>query len=156
MRGEKCQCGFFTLPSAGSPPHARGKERNNLFAACPCRITPACAGKSRIIANLLNLSQDHPRMRGEKMSTRTTCPQCKGSPPHARGKAQQHALRACQLRITPACAGKRWIFGKRVKKSRDHPRMRGEKEMTREERAEKKGSPPHARGKVMVIPFKYP
>ena len=45
MRGEKsflllCQC-----PEIGSPPHARGKARQNDALQVSFRITPACAGK---------------------------------------------------------------------------------------------------------------
>ena len=50
--------------------------------------------------------------------------------------------------ITPACAGKRQALAKALSRSRDHPRMCGEKESARPARPAAWGSPPHVRGKA--------
>ena len=50
----------------GSPPRVRGKVICGRFAM-PCRgITPACAGKSRVLFQFRFLRRDHPRVCGEK------------------------------------------------------------------------------------------
>ena len=90
---------------------------------------------------------DHPRMRGEKC--RNFCNVCYlvGSPPHARGKGIYQWKKERELRITPACAGKRWAVVHTPHWYGDHPRMRGEKFSCRCPLRQSTGSPPHARGK---------
>ena len=48
--------------------------------------------------------------------------------------------------ITPACAGIRNLDIYLRRGSEDHPRMRGDKGITREQVERGRGSPPHARG----------
>ena len=72
-----------------------------------------------------------------------------GSPPHARGKGAAALLISFILRITPACAGKRRNGIEYLLSSRDHPRMRGEKNWCDNSVSIKLGSPPHARGKAL-------
>ena len=64
-------------------------------------------------ANIIELSfdaddryGDHPRMRGEKACKSSICAQSMGSPPHARGKAEQLLNSDLWKGITPECAGK--------------------------------------------------
>ena len=52
-------------------------------------------------------------------------------------------------RITPACAGKRWVTMVSGSYSRDHPRMCGEKDRSTLRHQYLQGSPPHVRGKVL-------
>ena len=70
----------------GSPPHARGKEKEEIMAYTYTRITPARAGKSDEINLLWDNREDHPRTRGEKSLTTQFFRAHQGSPPHARGK----------------------------------------------------------------------
>ena len=51
-------------------------------------------------------------------------------------------------RITPAHAGKRAATGDVKPAARDHPRVRGEKDVLMTPNATEQGSPPHARGKA--------
>ena len=44
-----------------------------------------------------------------------------------RGKDSQGKMRGLNDRITPACAGKREVFGYQEAWAEDHPRMCGEK-----------------------------
>ena len=53
-----------------------------------------------------------------------------------------------QMRITPACAGKRAIYKLLNLKLGDHPRLRGEKVLDMIALDVRPGSPPLARGKV--------
>ena len=68
MRGEKKSAAYPITFKQGLPPHARGKAfRRNADIVTP-GITPACAGKSQKAQNRGTRTQDHPRMRGEKLS----------------------------------------------------------------------------------------
>ena len=66
MRGEKEAVANNDKCIIGSSPHARGKEMYGLDVGDPCRIIPACAGKSHTFRITGNEKKDHPRMRGEK------------------------------------------------------------------------------------------
>ena len=148
MRGEKQRFADKSFFASGSPPHARGKDSVSLEQALVKRITPACAGKSRLFISVDFVAEDHPRMRGEKLLIRYLLPSARGSPPHARGKVALDDAPVFAVRITPACAGKRRLRHRRRRTRRDHPRMRGEKADAWQAQAEREGSPPHARGKV--------
>ena len=65
-----------------------------------------------------------------------------------RGKAKEEPYRPCHPGITPACAGKRSRRTGRRWRSRDHPRVCGEKGPEEMARYLMGGSPPHVRGKV--------
>ena len=47
-------------------PRVRGKDLRHLGNVQPFGITPACAGKRLVYVSAPVLSQDHPRMCGEK------------------------------------------------------------------------------------------
>ena len=66
-------------------------------------------------------------MCGEKAKTRLFLNGYTGSPPHVRGKANIRINTASEVRITPACAGKREVTITGLLKCADHPRMCGEK-----------------------------
>ena len=67
MRGEERSCGTLRFARAGSPPHARGRAKCQLFLPTEEGITPACAGKSVKWRNEDEVFRDHPRMRGEEV-----------------------------------------------------------------------------------------
>ena len=54
------------------------------------------------------MSQDHPRVGGEKMADIDDVFFQEGSPPRGRGKGGGGDVWAAQARITPAWAGKSW------------------------------------------------
>ena len=67
LRGEKF---FRRNPRSfgqGSPPLARGKGQKGLVMYSKVGITPACAGKSSLRLTVRDASEDHPRLRGEKI-----------------------------------------------------------------------------------------
>ena len=117
----------------GSPPHLRGKR--SLYSAVQRgdRITPAPAGKTPVIPGtctvddvnfvsgritpapagktingnwFFDLLEDHPRTCGENLTLCGAIFLRGGSPPHLRGKPLQDEIKALELRITPAPAGK--------------------------------------------------
>ena len=64
--GEKRFFPSFALHCMGSPPRVRGKAVHHLAVIISIRITPACAGKSRIVMCGCTAARDHPRVCGEK------------------------------------------------------------------------------------------
>ena len=148
---EKAICAFKHALYTGSPPHARGKVDFLLFAPSEAGITPACAGKRISHIRPTHCERDHPRMRGEKVWDMMLFMAPLGSPPHARGKVYALAFAIDARGITPACAGKRKNSGSGSRIPWDHPRMRGEKWFAPFGTKSTLGSPPHARGKVVLI-----
>ena len=154
MRGEKLNPFRGSPGLIGSPPHARGKVTEWENSVPNVGITPACAGKSRLPGQGFQRCWDHPRMRGEKSDTRRSIFALVGSPPHARGKANNQHYRNAFDRITPAYAGKRWTWAAIWSTPQDHPRIRGEKLSLIVMLKSALGSPPHARGKDLESPEK--
>ena len=87
-------------------------------------------------------------MRGEKVSVDIGDGSEPGSPPHARGKAKQAHGCSCPPGITPARAGKRHCSSRTMRRTWDHPRVRGEKCIPTVLRCSRSGSPPRVRGKA--------
>ena len=106
MCGEKSAASTCPICARGSPPHVRGKVKENQTLWYEDRITPACAGKSYIRLALLHPTWDHPRMCGEKQLVAELPKTSLGSPPHVRGKGFVHRHNVFRQGITPACAGK--------------------------------------------------
>ena len=110
----------------GSPPHLRGKLLAILYDMCCLRITPAPAGKTVYVLVCVFIRRDHPRTCGENPVVPESPMQCKGSPPHLRGKLLAILYDMCCLRITPAPAGKTTIADVLGSGAGDHPRTCGE------------------------------
>ena len=85
----------------------RGKDRGSWVVVLQSRITPAYAGKRRLISTQGDLRQDHPRLCGEKVVSFKYRLTAVGSPPPMRGKVGDDLRRNIRIRITPAYAGKR-------------------------------------------------
>ena len=64
----------------------RGKVVHGSMLRTTSRITPAYAGKSRAIPDILRKTLDHPRLCGEKSRNISQVPTMQGSPPPMRGK----------------------------------------------------------------------
>ena len=126
MRGEDKELAHQPSDIGGSPPHARGRRDLVGRAAPGCRITPACAGKTRFRSAGARRSVDHPRMRGEDRNVLAARSAAPGSPPHARGRRYFIVSVVEDKRITPACAGKTQTLDPTAGRTGDHPRMRGE------------------------------
>ena len=150
MRGEKDNTVTYDARVQGSPPRARGKELRHRKRCGAGGITPACAGKSLDFGCIVSGKRDHPRVRGEKVLFRRGLRSALGSPPRARGKDIELVHPDVVVRITPACAGKRYGKRGRLKIYQDHPRVRGEKSFFRVEVSQLWGSPPRARGKASI------
>ena len=86
-------------------------------------------------------------MDGEKLWVSCYDVVPRGSPPHGRGKAAGASVGRLAVGITPAWAGKSLSDSGSCCVSGDHPRMGGEKARDAPQRGQRKGSPPHGRGK---------
>ena len=147
MCGEKSYTVAFVILYAGSPPRVRGKGPCRPSGGHLARITPACAGKR--IQNEAEPRKwtDHPRVCGEKMFSISGDVKYPGSPPRVRGKVGFIVLVQTAIGITPACAGKSSASSSSVHRSRDHPRVCGEKLAPVFVLFVRIGSPPRVRGK---------
>ena len=105
--GEKLKRLCQSDGAVGSPPHMRGKERQDGGKNEIHGITPAYAGKRARKRNTYPCNRDHPRICGEKPDCYTFQSLSVGSPPHMRGKVLLYLKSLSQLGITPAYAGKR-------------------------------------------------
>ena len=84
--GENLLIYQFYLLNLGSPPRMRGKRGWLSGFDRYARITPAHAGKTKKLLQLLVPLEDHPRACGENPSLTVKKDAKSGSPPRMRGK----------------------------------------------------------------------
>ena len=115
--------------SSGSSPHTRGARIPTPHPHPQPGIIPAYAGSTR------------------SSPESTVC--SVGSSPHTRGARVLGGWRGRRRRIIPAYAGStcRWV--RLLRRSRDHPRIRGEHAGDDDATTELKGSSPHTRGALL-------
>ena len=106
MRGKAATRQQRKVKKIGSPPPMRGKVPIHDTVFFHVGITPAYAGKSMELSSNIMVSKDHPRLCGEKASTKAWELWGTGSPPPMRGKAGYRSRNFLTFRITPAYAGK--------------------------------------------------
>ena len=150
LRGEYYYHSHTESLLEGSPPLARGVLFIRIRSMQHLRITPACAGSTDFKTLGAKKYWDHPRLRGEYCKRMHRLLRRRGSPPLARGVLQKNAQTFAKKRITPACAGSTLLICRNVKRCKDHPRLRGEYEYYTVIAWEIWGSPPLARG-VLII-----
>ena len=129
----------------------RGKDAFYGTAIENLGITPAYAGKSRSVRRSGILTQDHPRLCGEKQFSAEQTTITVGSPPPMRGKGFQSGEGQFLIGITPAYAGKSSAITLQLLIVGDHPRLCGEKEERYCQGCDVIGSPPPMRGKVCKV-----
>ena len=148
MCGEKIRVASPRITQRGSPPRVRGKGGASWSSWPPAGITPACAGKSRLLNKNQPRFWDHPRVCGEKHGSLVCRVAHSGSPPRVRGKACGAGVLDVVGGITPACAGKSRTGSGPVPGPKDHPRVCGEKLPCMLFLVCASGSPPRVRGKA--------
>ena len=126
--GEKKHRTYIDSKVKGSPPPMRGKELDGGQRKTIGRITPAYAGKRDFVKRNLFVTQDHPRLCGEKVPPVLIVRKFQGSPPPMRGKARLPFCKFLPIRITPAYAGKSSRSSRRNCVRQDPPRLCGEKD----------------------------
>ena len=146
MRGEHLGAFDEVSGDRGSSPHARGTPLARRTQRQHLGIIPACAGNTRLCADIARRYGDHPRMRGEHHTPIRKRGRWQGSSPHARGTLGTQLRLCVSIGIIPACAGNTpdpivlsWAIW-------DHPRMRGEHSIRPLRKSTRRGSSPHARG----------
>lgn len=66
--GKKLTDGISGLTGSGSPPHVQEKHFEDAVKICIRRITPACAGKTVFLVQMMKHHQDHPRVCGKSLT----------------------------------------------------------------------------------------
>ena len=137
--------------NVGSPPLARGILPQQVRRELMNRFTPAGAGNTHIAKEVLSCRQVHPRWRGEYKTALSLMTGGKGSPPLARGIPPRIPWLRSVARFTPAGAGNtpqglEWQETVQV-----HPRWRGEYHLNLLYWRKNLGSPPLARGILILV-----
>ena len=109
-------------------------------------IIPALAGNTAGVCQLSTGTWDHPRSRGEYTPFPESKPLWQGSSPLSRGILLLLSQQNAQARIIPALAGNTPSMRKARVGSRDHPRSRGEYNVTKSKLLVNVGSSPLSRG----------
>ena len=112
----------------------------------PFRIIPAYAGSTTPLTSRRPSRPDHPRIRGEHPSRRSTRSASMGSSPHTRGAQVGRIPPHVAPGIIPAYAGSTTPLTSRRPSRPDHPRIRGEHVGLAWEGVKLVGSSPHTRG----------
>ena len=84
--GKKLTDGISGLTGSGSPLHVQEKHFEDAVKICIRRITPACAGKTVFLVQMMKHHQDHPRVCGKNLNGYQTARLTPGSPPRVREK----------------------------------------------------------------------
>ncbi len=125
---------------------ARAGELARSSVRTAQRTIPARAGRTSRPARRSARSPDHPRSRGENVTTRDRNGLATGPPPLARGERPHRRPRGIPGRTTPARAGRTTPGRCPNRPNTDHPRSRGENRRIQSCVAGRVGPPPLARG----------
>ena len=129
----------------GSPPRVREPPLSQPRMNPQNRITPACAGTTRIHRIGQTRTWDHPRVCGNHCSTRWALMTRVGSPPRVREPHFHKQEDFSRSRITPACAGTTRFSATSSRLWEDHPRVCGNHADMRITCVSSSGSPPRVR-----------
>ena len=125
-RGENPLITAATVISWGSSPLTRGKPGPSARRFRGGRLIPAHAGKTRLRSPWARRCRAHPRSRGENWSAPKLAVGQSGSSPLTRGKLHSCSSFELHAGLIPAHAGKTPRTPWRRRRSRAHPRSRGE------------------------------
>ena len=129
VRGEHGYIDVAARIAEGSSPRARGAHVSLSRVVGGPGIIPACAGSTRPLAIGALARWDHPRVRGEHSPACAAGGRGWGSSPRARGALPGVHPGLVGRGIIPACAGSTTVSTANPRRSRDHPRVRGEHEL---------------------------
>ena len=150
--GENRRPGTLPTLAAGSSPRVRGKPGRGQRGESPCRLIPACAGKTLSISLVRTGSRAHPRVCGENLPSTIGTNYENGSSPRVRGKLGWRPGWQLSWGLIPACAGKtRWKTCK-LGECTAHPRVCGENRAPAPAPEPEVGSSPRVRGKQVREP----
>ena len=146
IRGEHAALSASTASFVGSSPHTRGAPEVSRRVRGRERIIPAYAGSTSRWTTLSAPGRDHPRIRGEHGMKGLAAGAIGGSSPHTRGALERGIVRPLMIRIIPAYAGSTPAVACPAPADGDHPRIRGEHEISQYRAFPSVGSSPHTRG----------
>ena len=130
---------------SGSPPRVREELACKLSFIILSRITPACAGRTPVVALPGLVNGDHPRVCGKNIIF-SVCPSyIRGSPPRVREELFHVFICDIYNWITPACAGRTSFSHLRIAPLWDHPRVCGKNQIGKYQEIPIMGSPPRVR-----------
>ena len=115
------------------------------------RFIPACAGNGSRLASELLTTSVHPRVCGERSSFPRSPRSKAGSSPRVRGTVVFPPGRLSEWRFIPACAGNGSLQLSLDFHASVHPRVCGERSITKLRAQKEVGSSPRVRGTVNVI-----
>ncbi len=107
VRGEQDLHPQHGVQHRGASPRARGADPVQNRHRFGDGSIPACAGSRRPSGRFRTCPWEHPRVRGEQLSTDSSFSRSRGASPRARGAGPLHQLRRRVTGSIPACAGSR-------------------------------------------------
>ena len=132
----------------GSSPRVQGEG----WPVSPCgnrrRFIPACAGRGPGSRSRSRTGTVHPRVCGERSSTRLPKRTASGSSPRVRGEGGEAVRCFARHRFIPACAGRGTRRDRRDRGCPVHPRVCGERSRPAPAVSHSRGSSPRVRGEV--------
>ena len=135
---------------SGSSPRRRGKLILFVCNTLQCRLIPAWAGKTCLVAHRSRRGRAHPRVGGENEESLRPRTFAGGSSPRGRGKPFHHSTTTSRHGLIPAWAGKTQETCPGRRTTGAHPRVGGENAMTWQATDLTAGSSPRGRGKHLV------
>ena len=133
----------------GSPPRVREERLNIQKFDNERRITPACAGRTKMETVQTISNEDHPRVCGKNLMPTQGMNVIIGSPPRVREELAFDCKVLKSNGITPACAGRTNGYDTKKQLTRDHPRVCGKNDSKSSLQSSKKGSPPRVREELV-------
>ncbi len=144
--GERARALVQRLPVVGSSPRGRGTHNRPLREVALRRFIPAWAGNARATISTGGACPVHPRVGGERRSTRALNRSKPGSSPRGRGTHAPRPRRRHRRRFIPAWAGNAGRPSMRLLAVPVHPRVGGERPQETEGSGVGDGSSPRGRG----------
>ena len=121
------------------------------FGLLNCGITPARAGKTAFAADYLGNPRDHPRSCGKDIFDEFDKVIVSGSPPLVRERRRDYQFKRLYAGITPARAGKTFVYAIGNAVYEDHPRSCGKDPCKPVCRDTGLGSPPLVRERRVQV-----
>ena len=151
MCGEQSISARFRVSANGSSPRVRGTAESRLRNDGTRRFIPACAGNSPKCRLVHSSPTVHPRVCGEQWSVVSDTPCPVGSSPRVRGTVLSARETDFDARFIPACAGNSVTSRSSPAALPVHPRVCGEQDEEKAEKANDFGSSPRVRGTVAAV-----
>ena len=148
MCGNDIGVPYRKIAEKGSPPLVRERPLTRFTSSSANRITPACAGTTRIHCCRMRTTRDHPRLCGNDPRRMACVASISGSPPLVRERPRSMVSGSSGSGITPACAGTTRLSSAGFPTFEDHPRLCGNDRSAYDSIFCRLGSPPLVRERL--------